>query len=176
VDGLELWRGMDDATLDDADYFSTQGDATGVSIYSYITGASASYVTRAQIHGALSTLGFTGGVGDVDVDALMVKDTNGAGDWDEGDEILFSIRSAAGWTGGEIVHWRFGSAAGYLFHGGHDWDSSFDLSTAFPVGVGDQEVDAIEATSVPEPAELLLLACGALLLQGLDRRRRAGRG
>jgi hypothetical protein len=103
----------------------------------------------------------------------MVKDTGSAGVWDAGDEILFSIRGAGGWTGAEIVHLRFGSPASFLFHGGHDWDPSFVLASAFPVESSDQEVDAIEA--VPEPGTLLVLACGSLLLRRLDARRRRRR-
>ena len=175
VDALELWRGKDALPLDDSNFFSIQGDASGVSIFSYITGVPTTYITRAQILAALVTLDFDAPVGDVDVDALMVKDTGQPGIWDSGDEILFSIRAApaTGWTGVEIIHSRFGGPASFLIHGGHAWDTSLVLATLFPVDVDDNEVDAIEA---PEPGLAAGLLGGLGMLLGLDQLRRRRQG
>jgi hypothetical protein len=164
VDGLELWRLMDaGASLSDANFFSTLGDTGGASVYSNLTGTPLVYLTPAQIFSAIVPLGFAGTAGEVDLDALMVKDTGTAGVWDRGDEILFSVRTAGGWTGGEIVHFPFGGPAAFLIHGGHSWDTSFVLSSVFPVDDIDREVDAIEAA--PEPfAQLPLLSLPGLAL------------
>jgi hypothetical protein len=173
VDALELWRTLQDVNLDDSNYFSLVGDVGGGSVWNYIGGVPVVYITPAEILSAIAPLGFEGEEGDVDVDALMVKDTGVVGTWDYGDEILFSVRSAGGWTGGEIVHWEWSLPAAFLIHGGHAWDSSFSLATAFPVDENDQEVDAIEA--VPEPGVVVSLLSGVVLLGALSRLRRGSK-
>ena len=129
VDALELW-GYPGTTEqpDDSDFFSLLGDNAGASIFTFVSGASAVYLTPPQILGALTPLGFTGTEADVDVDALMVQDIQQSGVWDNGDAVLFSIRANAGWDGGEIVLWRFGAPASFLVHGGHTWNTAFDIA------------------------------------------------
>jgi hypothetical protein len=170
LDAMELWRSGDTFDLDDSDFHSIEGDVGGTSVYQFLTGVPIAYITQAQIYGAISgSLNFLGVEGEVDVDALMVRDLGQAGIWDTGDEVLFSIRSADTWTGVEIVHWRFGAAATFLSHGGHLWDSAFVPSSSFPVTDADRDVDAIE---VPEPGAALGLLFGAAGLWCCNRYRR----
>jgi len=171
VDALEMWgrRPVNaDESTQDANYFSLENDVADVSVWSRLTtGVPAPYISRGFIHSRLMGLGFQGSIEEVDVDALMVRDTNGVGVWDEGDEILFSIRESNNFDGGEIIHLKVGSVASFFRHGGHLWDTAFDIRSHFPVR--SEELDAIE---VPEPATFLGLACGGLALLGLNGVRR----
>jgi hypothetical protein len=170
VDALELWGETGVSTQpNDADFYSLHGDATGTSIFSYVTGSPVPYITQNQVFAALIPLGFTGTSSDVDVDALMVQDVREQGVWGEADAVLFSIRAANGWDGGEIILWRFGAAAAFLQHGGHVWNTAFDVANAFDTAV--EEVDALEARPVPEPGSVLGLLAGGILLVLLCRRR-----
>jgi hypothetical protein len=107
----------------------------------------------------------------------MVQDTGPLpGIWDEGDAVLFSIRPFNAWDGGEVVYWEFGAAPEFLVHGGHRWDTAFDVAGTFGVNVAHENVDALEAIPLPEPG-LAGLLCGVGLLRTLGgRRRRARRG
>jgi hypothetical protein len=141
----------------------------------------------------------------IDVDGTMVRDVGDVPDtapalWDSGDELLFTIDPISGGLvldasgavvgaaplidGGEImqlVKTAPGLGAGtfaisFLSHGGHLWDTAFDVSGTF--GYYFEDVDALEAVGTltgdtdidtPEPATLGLLLLGGLAL--LVRRR-----
>jgi hypothetical protein len=171
VDGLDLHRDHDTPLLYDADAFSLLGDVTGVSVYSYVTGAPVPFVTRAQLYAAIVPLGFQGEDVDVDLDALMVKDVNPVGVWDMGDAILFSVRANGGFDGGEVIHWEWGMPAAFLVPAGHKWDTAFPVANTFGIEDGTEEVDALEALLVPEPAAMPLLVSGILVLRSLHGRR-----
>lgn len=143
----------------------------------------------------------------IDVDATMVRDVNLVGSdtapalWDMGDELLFSIDPLAGSMvydatgallgpgpaidGGEVIH-LVKTAAGvgpgtfgvsFLTHGGHVWDTAFDVAGTF--GYYYEDVDALEAVGTltgdtdldtPEPGTLTLVALASAM--GMTRRRR----
>jgi hypothetical protein len=107
----------------------------------------------------------------VDVDGLM---TNLSGTLDPGGlpylKMLFSVRPIGGLDGAEIWDWSGvpGDLAVPLSHGGHAWDTAFDLrGKLIAEGFGDMalsttplgqdvNLDAIEAASkVPGPLPLL---------------------
>lgn len=166
LDGLETYG---PGTLDDANRASFNGDA--VAAVFEIGPPVAPVVTNAQILTAVGALGYTGPT--PDVDALMMS----------GDEMIFSIRASGNWDGGELVYVGPGgpATAVFLFHGGHLWNTAFDVGTAF--GVGTEEVDAIEAwggavpmTTIPSLTTYgLIVLLALLLLSGIIviRRRRA---
>jgi hypothetical protein len=60
---------------------------------------------------------------------------------------------AGPFDGGEIWVWQNGAPANFLYHGCHLWDTAFDAMAVF----GDENVDALEAVGLPEPATFLLL-------------------
>lgn len=90
-----------------------------------------------------------------DVDGLMTF----------GDEIMFSITPISNvFDGGEIWTWKKGDpTAQYLNHGGHLWNTDFDVMGTF--GTASENVDALEAV-VPEPSSVMgiigLVAIGAI--------------
>jgi hypothetical protein len=84
---------------------------------------------------------------------------------DRGDEVLISIRASNNFDGGEIVHLRFGQPADFFRHGGHLWDTAFQVQGHFPVDT--EEVDGIE---VPDPTIAIALASGVIALVGLRGR------
>jgi hypothetical protein len=132
---------------DDANNYSRVGDVAGVSVYYWDGSSSSPYLLRTHIHGALTEVGFTGQEDAVDLDALMVWDVSQRGYWSTGDMIIFSIRMAPNFDGGEIIVKPFGGPAYFLSHGGHLWDTAFDVTGTF--GVAGEEVDAIEAFRAP---------------------------
>ena len=104
------------------------------------------------MYAAVVALGFTGLRGQMDVDALMIRNIGAPDESGLGDEILFSIRAApgTGWHGGEIVRLRVNAPPAFLVHGGHTWDPAFNVGNA--LGASSDEVDAIEALAAPKPA------------------------
>jgi hypothetical protein len=182
LDGLEVWGPDLD---DDAYMYSVEGDATlglGNSVFAFPppfpTGP---YVPLAAVQAACVVLGYQGG--DVDLDGLMVYDSSvDAGDFDNqfgpNDEIIFSIRASGNWDGGEIVHLKGDGSVAFLNHGGHIWNTAFDISGTFEVQT--EEVDAIEAmihSNIPSMTGygiivlvLLILASGMFVI---IRRRKA---
>ena len=147
LDGLEIW-GPPNAS--DVNRYSVKGDwatPTATSVFNYVPGGpDTPYISQAVIANAVAALGFVGDPDSVDVDALMVRDYGRLGIFDDKDEILFSIRATGNFDGGEIIILRNGTPPAWLNHGGHLWDTSFDVGAAFGVPV--EEVDAIEALNM----------------------------
>lgn len=186
VDGLEVW-GEEPPDSGDANRYSLAGDPfedtvtplppkvavwefDGVGSYPvfYTMDLSESIEMQFGIPGLKDQL-----VEVLDVDAMMTS----------GGSILFSVAplsvpSPLGGTfdldGGEIfVLDGVGQATYFLDHGGHLWDTAFDVMGTF--GLLSENINALEAVSTPEPstALLLVLAGGAMLRRRptLTRRR-----
>lgn len=139
----------------------------------------------------------------IDVDGTMARDVNNSSPTAPiampGDELLFTIDpiddpvvldvaggpgGPAGFMidGGEIMHLVFtpgGFTIDFLDHGGHIWDTDFEVATTF--GYEFEDVDALEAVGVlegtdistPEPGTLLTCGLALLLAGGYHYRRRA---
>ena len=171
-----------DPTPDDADMYSLLGDPlingirTSVWYYNPITQISNSYITAAQIAAAINRPDIANLANIIDLDGLMVWDGGNIGQWDNSDRILFSVMpidanldgiitpniNGGDIDGGEIWHWQFGQPlAPFLFHGGHLWDTAFNVKLA--TGAVNENIDALEAVAVPEPSTFLsLLTLGTL--------------
>ncbi|NCR90384.1 MAG: PEP-CTERM sorting domain-containing protein [Microcystis aeruginosa G11-01] len=179
LDGLEVWGGLADPTPNDADMYSLLGDPliNGIrtSVWYYNGGVSTSYLNAAQIAAAINRPDIVNLADIIDLDGLMVWDGVNIGQWDNGDAILFSVMpidanldgiitpnvNGGDIDGGEIWSWRFGQAAQFLFHGGHLWDTAFNVRQA--TGAVNENIDALEAVATPEPSSFLsLLALGTL--------------
>lgn len=190
LDGLEVW-GSDQ--LDDSDRYSLRGDpfTSGVvpnemrkvAIYSYTPPAA-----NTSVHHTLTTdlaasidMLYDGGLGYnepiwgqlvelMDVDAIMTF----------GQQVTFSIApltinlptgAPIVFDGGEIFEYDGpGIPARFLKHGGYTWDTSLNIRTTF--NVPEENIDALEAVAVPEPASVALVLIGVLaVFQSLMRRR-----
>lgn len=174
VDGLEVW-GLDGPGADDADYYSLIGDpvtdSSGdrVSVFSYSAdthlSTAAFYVQElADAVAALTLIDIDVLLPDFDLDAMMVKMST--------ESILFSLFPVATLDGGEIFTWSRGDpTASYLRHGGHLWDTDFDVMATYDTSY--ENIDALEAVSVPLPGTLpLLFLSGVAFLWQTGRRRR----
>lgn len=151
VDALEVWG---PERVADGDRYSFHGDPEGTAIYELMGIPWVSTTQIRQLIGAPSNEA-------IDVDGLMVF----------GNQLLFSIAPTATFDGGEIWWWDGSAAAAqFLFHGGHLWDTAFDVKGTF--GLADENVNALEAVATPEPTTLLLLGAGLLALPVLRRRKR----
>ncbi|MCX6597148.1 MAG: PEP-CTERM sorting domain-containing protein [Acidobacteria bacterium] len=154
IEALEVWgpEGVSDATI-----YSLRGDPGGCAVL--VLGGGCLY-TNAAVGAAI---GLSSGA-QFDLDALMAY----------GDQIVFSIRpvsdpTGVSFDGGEIWHWDGKAAsASFLNHGGHLWDTAFDVMGTF--GVNSENVASIEA--VPEPASMALVVGSLGLLAAAIRRRR----
>jgi hypothetical protein len=94
----------------------------------------------------------------VDVDAMMLYAPNvGIGEFET---LVFSISPIDQYDGGEIWVWDGVNPATFLDHGGHQWNTAFDVAGTFDLS--SEDVDALEtvSTDVPEPAAWLLLIGG----------------
>ncbi len=171
-----------DPTPDDADMYSLLGDPlingirTSVWYYNPITQISNSYITAAQIAAAINRPDIANLANIIDLDGLMVWDGGNIGQWDNSDAILFSVMpidanldgiitpniNGGDIDGGEIWSWQFGQPlAQFLNHGGHLWDTAFNVKLA--TGAVNENIDALEAVAVPEPSTFLsLLTLGTL--------------
>jgi hypothetical protein len=191
TDGLEVWGGDNS---DDSDRYSLAGDpftdfvvpneSRKVAIWQYIGGTSTHHTLTTDLASAMD-LQFAGiGMGGpywgqlvelMDVDAIMTFGT----------QVTFSIRpisfevpGPAGpilvtFDGGEIFEYDDASTATrFLDHGGHLWDTAFDVMGTF--NLAHENIDAIEAVSaLPEPScGTMLLVLGLLLAPRLARHRR----
>lgn len=180
TDALEIWGG-DNA--DDSNRYSLAGDpfvqtpaaVFKVAVWEYDEAGMTSLPhTLTTDLAAAMDLQFAGiGVGGpvwgqlvetMDVDAIMTF----------GKEVLYSIRpvvlpgSPIAFDGGEIfVYTAPNAPTKFLDHGGHLWDTAFDVMGTFHLQ--NENVDALEAaaTFVPEPATCALVALGMLGVAGL---------
>lgn len=187
TDALEVWGGDNN---DDSDRYSLDGDpflpgAGKVAVWSFSPpgGPSAPHTLTTDLAAAMDMQFGGPGMGGpvwshlvelMDVDAIMTF----------GPEVTFSIRpldlapfSAPGgpilptFDGGEIFEYDGpGIATRFLKHGGHVWDTAFDVKGTFHLN--HENIDAIEgiATAVPEPTSCVIAAIG-LALAGCYRRR-----
>jgi hypothetical protein len=173
VDGLEVWGpepdlGYNPGTNDpasDANVFSAEGDST------FSVKCRAANTCHTYFRDEIAVAIGLDPASLVDVDGLM---TNLSGTLDPGGlpylKMLFSVRPIGGLDGAEIWDWSGvpGDLAVPLIHGGHAWDTAFDLrGKLIAEGFGDMalsttplgqdvNLDAIEAAStVPGPLPLL---------------------
>ena len=203
VDGVELW-GPEPAIVADTDKYSLDTDTLGGSITptSIWNGSGSPYISHATIVATVKTLLTPFGPEpsgidpEINVDALMVDDRFGDPDMFEDDtagglhdRILFSIRQIFnpadpdGYyaTGSEIFFLSADGSASFLTHGGHTWNHSYTLSSAFEVlggtsptdnAYGILDLNALEAVGsgvvVPEPSIYALL--GTMLAMAAVRR------
>jgi hypothetical protein len=178
TDGLELWG---DNNVDDPYRYSLFGDPftqtanpQKVAIWAYddVGTTSIPHTLTTDLAAAID-LQFGGdGMGvywselveQMDVDAIMTL----------GQRVIFSIRPLAvpgtpiAFDGGEIfVYENAATATKFLDHGGHLWDTGFDVMGTFLVP--SENVDALEAVSqfVPEPGCCGLVVLGMLGMAGL---------
>jgi hypothetical protein len=151
-------------------------NGTRTSVWYYNGGVSTSYLNAAQIAAAINRPDIVNLADIIDLDGLMVWDGGNIGQWDNGDAILFSVMpinanldgvitpniNGGDIDGGEIWSWQFGQPlAQFLNHGGHLWDTAFNVKLA--TGAVNENIDALEAVATPEPSSFLsLLALGTL--------------
>ena len=153
-----------------AGFYSFGGDPNDIAVYSMnvlAPGGVRPYLTSTDIAGAL---GNTALRPLIDVDAVMVRDVGTGlnpfdGEFGPGDSIMFSIAPIPNpeggpdfFDGGEIWVWEHGQQAEYLQHGGHVWNTAFDVQAAF--GSLSENIDALEAVGVPEPTTIALAVLG----------------
>jgi hypothetical protein len=152
LDALECWGGDPD---NDAYAYSLMGDGGDAAVLNWtgVIDVSTVAFTRSELALAIGL----GRDALIDVDAFMMF----------GENLLFSIRPFAGFDGGEIWTYTRGVGASFLQHGGHTWDTAFNVSTY--LGCPTENIDGLEAVDiVPEPASMIALGLGAA---GLLRRR-----
>jgi hypothetical protein len=189
VEGLELWAPVQDPTVpledrvnsvllqgpeipvDDANRYSLFGDPLGCSVFK--SNGDCLFL-KANIAGAITPL-FPG----LDITSAKI-DLDGLMTWEN--DILFSLKPIDGdndgiitdndpskdLDGGEIFVWRSTeSSAKFLIHGGHVWDTVFNVKDTVEdwtgLRPGTENIDALEAVATPEPSTFLsLLTLGSL--------------
>ena len=141
VDALELW-GPDN--FSDASYYSVYGDAmidplTGQVLSGAVFDQNNNVIfTNKEITKAVNQV-TNKNLRAVNLDAMMVF----------GDEIMFSIDPIQGLDGGEIfVYDQSTGNSSFLKHGGHLWDTSFDVMGTF--GTASENINALEAVPTQE--------------------------
>lgn len=161
LDALEIW-GPDQVA--DANNFSLDGDVLpdGTSSASVIKrlgdGSVQVKFNRSEIAAAIGKPELEDVI---DLDALMVKDNS----------LLFSIKPVDVFDGGEIWDWSGSGAASYLSFGGKTWNTANDIQSHFSgqgFSINTENIDALEAASVPGPLPVL----GAAAAFGWSRRLR----
>ncbi|MCX6625612.1 MAG: hypothetical protein NTY38_32035, partial [Acidobacteria bacterium] len=151
---LELWG---PEGVSGANRYSLAGDPADCSVYKI---DSSCLVAMSIVATAL-------GVPSLDLDALMVYEPT--------HQIIFSIQPVGPYDGGEIFVLDYNTGVwSYLNHGGHLWNTAFDVTAAYPaLGLGSQNISAIEAvSSIPEPGGYTALGLAILALGNLVRRYR----
>jgi hypothetical protein len=189
VEGLELWATVQDPTVpledrvnsvllqgpeipvDDANRYSLFGDPLGCSVFK--SNGDCLFL-KANIAGAITPL-FPG----LDITSAKI-DLDGLMTWEN--DILFSLKPIDGnndgsmtdndpskdLDGGEIFVWRSTEpSAKFLIHGGHVWDTVFNVKDTVEdwtgLRPGTENIDALEAVATPEPSTFLsLLTLGSL--------------
>ena len=189
VEGLELWAPVQDETVpledrvndvllqgpeipvDDANRYSLFGDPLGCSVFK--SNGNCLFL-KADIASAITPLfpGLDITDAKIDLDGLMT--------WEN--DILFSLKPIDGnndgiitdndpsqdLDGGEIFVWLSTEpSAKFLIHGGHVWDTAFNVKNTVKhwtgLEPGTENIDALEAVAVPEPSTVLsLLTLGTL--------------
>jgi len=181
IDSVDLWGREAEPH---AGFYSFESDPGGTAVFSHLI------LGPGGVQPYLSTTQIANAIGDpeiaqiLDLDALMVRDVGTGfnpfdGEFNEGDAIMFSIEpiiDAAGgvrYDGGEVWVWEHGQMASFLKHGGHVWDTAFDVGGTFRVNT--ENIDALEAAgAVPEPSTAVLLLIGAVTATaGFSRRRKS---
>ncbi len=164
VDALEVWGDSN------SDHHSFQGDPGGVSLV-YEGTLGIQNVMQSQLLAGIQSLGIGLSLQpeDLDLDAAMR--------WNEAASeglLAFSVVPVDDGfgnvilDGGEIFVLNLDtSTAEFLFHGGHQWDTDFEVMGTF--GLDNENINAIEAVA-PTPSALALLAIG-----GFFERRRCRR-
>lgn len=174
VDGLEVW-GLDIPIFADADRFSLAGDPlvagfgkTSVFAFDFDLRGFTPYISTAELANAV-------GVPEdlFDLDGMMTFDLNLDNVFDEGDWIVFSIApiTAQDIDGGEIWVLQKGRPIEFLEHGGHLWDTEFDVMGSY--NTESENINALEAVSadIPEPSSVLAIAM-VMGLGGLNKIKR----
>ena len=189
VEGLELWAPVQDPTVpledrvnsvllqgpeipvDDANRYSLFGDPLGCSVFK--SNGDCLFL-KANIAGAITPL-FPG----LDITSAKI-DLDGLMTWEN--DILFSLKPIDGnndgsitdndpskdLDGGEIFVWLSTEpSAKFLIHGGHVWDTVFNVKDTVEdwtgLRPGTENIDALEAVATPEPSTFLsLLTLGSL--------------
>ena len=189
VEGLELWAPVQDPTVpledrvnsvllqgpeipvDDANRYSLFGDPLGCSVFK--SNGDCLFL-KADIATAITPLfpGLDITDAKIDLDGLMT--------WEN--DILFSLKPIDGnndgiitdndpsqdLDGGEIFVWLSTEpSAKFLIHGGHVWDTAFNVKNTVKhwtgLEPGTENIDALEAVATPEPSTFLsLLTLGSL--------------
>jgi len=177
IDSVDLW-GIDGEPH--AGFYSFESDPGGTAIFANVAlgpGGVTPYISSVEIANAIDDPEVAQLI---DVDGLMVRDIGTGfnpfdGEFNEGDAVMFSIEpiidanGAVRYDGGEIWVWEFGQTAQFLKHGGHVWDTAFDVAGA--LGINTQNIDALEAAGgVPEPATWALGMLGMMALATARRR------
>jgi hypothetical protein len=184
TDAIEVWGGDNN---DDSDRYSLEGDplvafpdgAKKVAIWDYNPGGPSSnpHTLTSDLAAAMDLQFFGIGVGgplwsqlveSMDVDAIMTFAS----------QVNFSIRPIdfldpilPDFDGGEIFLYDGpGTPTQFLVQGGHTWNTALDIMGTF--NVPDENVDALEAISVPEPGSIVLLSLAMLGILAVARRRR----
>ncbi len=158
VDGMEFWGD----SIEDS--YSEVGDPGGVSlVVTDRQGANPGVITQSQILQGIQSLG----VGldlrpeDIDVDATM-SGLSGVSE----DLLMFSVVPAGDLDGGEVFVLDMTTmTAEFLSHGGHLWNTEFNVMAAF--GVLNENINGLEA--LPAPGTLSLLGL-AVMARGRRRR------
>lgn len=167
IDSVDLWGPEAEPH---AGFYSFQSDPGGTAVFSNLV------LAPGGVQPYLSTTQIANAIGDpevaqiLDVDAIMVRDVGDGfnpfdGEFNQGDAIMFSIapivdaNGGVRYDGGEVWVWEHGQPADFLKHGGHVWDTAFDVGATFRVNT--ENIDALEAAgAVPEPSTaVLLLGC-----------------
>ena len=174
IDSVDLWGREDaDQPTGHAGFFSFGTDPKNTSVYYNFLGGVAvnpqPYLSKNDIANAIGDPNIAP---QIDVDGLMVRDIGTGinpfdGNFGPGDSIMFTIAPVADasgavrYDGGEIWVWEHGSPAQFLKHGGHTWDTAFDVAGL--LGVNTENIDALEAVgAIPEPGSLALLVGGTI--------------
>lgn len=145
LDGLQVWGPSE---TPNANRFSRKGDPNGISIFNFDGTNSSPFITSTQIAEAIGRIDLADVI---DVDGLMTSNNR----------ILFSIAPVDTFDGGEIWVWDGVNLAQFLNHGGHLWNTEFDVMGTF--GTTSENIDALEAVATtPEKTPTLVLLSFAI--------------
>ncbi|MFN7898804.1 MAG: hypothetical protein ACK5N0_03935 [Synechococcaceae cyanobacterium] len=166
LNGLEVW-GPD--AMWDANRFSPAFDRLPGDISASVVDATTNLVIYDRLKIA-TAIGRPDLEADIDLDALIQN----------GNSIIFSIQPIDSFDGGEIWVWdgSSSSSAQYLQFGGKTWNTALDLQNYFGsygYDIGTENIDALEAASVPGPLPLMGAGAAFGFTRKLRRRVKAFR-